>query len=546
MLVLIAIGLVAGFVTAVSPCVLPVLPILFAGGATGGTRRPFAIIGGLIVSFSAFTLGGVWLLDELGLPKDFMRDVAIALLFLVAAILIFPRFGQIVERPLYRLSRRPAGDLGGGFLLGASLGLVFVPCAGPVLAAITVLGATNEVGWRAVVLTVSYSVGAAVPMLAIAYGGAATMQRLRPQAQNLRRALGVVVALTALAIAFNVDRHAQTAVPDYVKAIQDRVERSDRAERELAKVRGATRETSAGLRDYGAAPGFTGIGQWINTPDERPLTIAGLRGQVVLIDFWTYSCINCLRTLPHLRAWDKTYHDQGLTIVGVHTPEFAFEHVEDNVRSAIDRLDLDYAVAMDNDFGTWNAYSNRYWPAKYLIDSRGHIRYAHFGEGAYDTTESHIRALLAERKDDLPAPVHIADQTPQARYTPETYLGYERLSPEQFAGDSLAPDKPAAYRFPRRELAVNEFAYSGQMTVEEQRLVAGLGARLRLHFQAQVVHLVLGGEGSVDVLLDGQKQDTVQVDGSRLYTLLELPRVRVAQLELRFSPGVSAYAFTFG
>ncbi len=546
MLVLIAIGLVAGFVTAVSPCVLPVLPILFAGGATGGTRRPLAIIGGLIVSFSAFTLGGVWLLDELGLPKDFMRDVAIALLFLVAAILIFPRFGQIVERPLSRLSRRPAGELGGGFLLGASLGLVFVPCAGPVLAAITVLGATNEVGWRAVVLTVSYSVGAAIPMLAIAYGGAATMQRLRPQAQNIRRALGVVVALTALAIAFNVDRHAQTAVPDYVKAIQDRVERSDRAERELAKVRGATRETSAGLRDYGAAPGFTGIGQWINTPDERPLTIAGLRGKVVLIDFWTYSCINCLRTLPHLRAWDKTYREQGLQIVGVHTPEFAFEHVEDNVRSAIDRLDLDYAVAMDNDFGTWNAYSNRYWPAKYLIDSRGHIRYAHFGEGAYDTTESHIRALLAERKDDLPAPVHIADQTPQARYTPETYLGYERLSPEQFAGDSLAPDKPAAYRFPRRELAVNEFAYSGQLTVEAQRIVAGLGARLRLHFQAQVVHLVLGGEGSVDVLLDGQKQKTVQVDGSRLYTLLELPRVRVAQLELRFSPGVSAYAFTFG
>ncbi len=546
MFVLIAIGLVAGFVTAVSPCVLPVLPILFAGGATGSRRRPLAIIGGLIVSFSAFTLGGVWLLDELGLPKDFMRDVAIVLLFLVAAILVFPRFGQIVERPLYRLSRRPAGDLGGGFVLGASLGLVFVPCAGPVLAAITVVGATNEVGWNAVVLTAAYSLGAAVPMLAIAYGGNAAMQRLRPQAQNLRRALGVVVALTALAIAFNLDRHAQTAVPDYVKAIQDRVERSDRAERELAKVRGATRETSAGLRDYGAAPSFTGIGQWINTPGERPLSMAGLRGKVVLIDFWTYSCINCLRTLPHLRAWDKTYRPQGLAIVGVHTPEFAFEHVEDNVRSAIKRLDLEYAVAMDNDFGTWNAYSNRYWPAKYLIDSRGHLRYAHFGEGAYDTTESHIRALLAERRDDLPAPVQIADRTPQARYTPETYLGYERLSPEQFAGDALAPDKPAAYRFPRRQLAVNEFAYAGQMTVEEQRFVAGLGARLRLHFQAQVVHLVLGGQGPVEVFLDGRKQSTVQVDGGRLYTLLRLPRVQVAQLELRFAPGVSAYAFTFG
>ena len=345
---------------------------------------------------------------------------------------------------------------------------------------------------------------------------------------------------------FNLDRHAQTAVPDYVKAIQDRIERSDRAERELARVRGATRETSAGLRDYGPAPGFTGIGQWINTPDEQPLSLAGLRGKVVLVDFWTYSCINCLRTLPHLRAWDRTYRSQGLTIVGVHTPEFAFEHVEDNVRGAVDRLDLDYSVAMDNDFGTWNAFQNRYWPAKYLIDARGHLRYAHFGEGAYDTTESNIRALLAERKSDLPAPVRIADRTPKARYTPETYLGYERLSPEQFAGDALAPDKPAAYRFPRRPLQVNEIAYAGQMTVGPQRFVAGLGAQLRIRFQAQVVHLVLGGSGSVDVLLDGKRQKTVQVDGSRLYTLLRLPRVQQGLLELRFAPGVSAYAFTFG
>ncbi|MBA2568549.1 MAG: cytochrome c biogenesis protein DipZ [Actinobacteria bacterium] len=546
MLVLIAIGLVAGFVTAVSPCVLPVLPILFAGGATGSRRRPLAIIGGLIVSFSAFTLGGVWLLDELGLPKDFLRDVAIVLLFVVAATLVFPRVGQIVERPLYRLSRRPAGDLGGGFLLGVSLGLVFVPCASPVLAAITVLGATNEVGGRAIVLTTAYSLGAAIPMLGIAYGGTAVMKRLRPQAQNVRRALGVVVALTALAIAFNLDRHLQTAVPDYVKSIQDRVERSDRGERELAKVRGATRETSAGLRDYGAAPGFTGIRQWINTPGERPLSIAGLRGKVVLVDFWTYSCINCLRTFPHLRAWDRTYRAQGLVTIGVHTPEFAFEQVEGNVRSAVKRLDLDYPIAMDNDFGTWNAFQNRYWPAKYLIDARGHIRYAHFGEGAYETTESHIRALLAERKDDLPAPVQIADRTPKARYTPETYLGYERLSPEQFAGDSLAPDDAADYRFPRRPLTANQIAYAGQMTVEPQRLVAGLGARLRLRFQAQVVHLVLGGQGSLEVFLDGRKLKTVRIDGSRLYTLLSLPRVRQGLLELRFAPGISVYAFTFG
>ncbi len=322
------------------------------------------------------------------------------------------------------------------------------------------------------------------------------MQRLRPQAQNLRRALGVVVALTALAIAFNLDRHAQTAVPDYVRAIQDRVERSNRAERELAKVRGATRETSAGaprLRRRAGLHRHRPVDQHTGRApaDDRRAPREGRPHR--FLDLLVH------QLPPDAAASEGVGQDaiasRGSQIVGVHTPEFAFEHVEGNVRSAVDRLDLEYAVAMDNDFGTWNAYSNRYWPAKYLIDSRGHIRYAHFGEGAYDTTESHIRALLAERKDDLPAPVRIADRTPKARYTPETYLGYERLSPEQFAGDSLAPDKPAAYRFPRRELAVNEFAYAGQMTVEEQRFVAGLGARLRLHFQAQVVHLVLGGRG---------------------------------------------------
>jgi cytochrome c biogenesis protein CcdA/thiol-disulfide isomerase/thioredoxin len=546
-LVLIGIGLVAGFVTAISPCVLPVLPILFAGGATGSRRRPFAIVAGLVLSFSAFTLGGVWLLDRLGLPKDFLRDLAIGLLFLVAAILIWPRLGEIVQRPLYRIANRPSGDLGGGFVLGASLGLVFVPCAGPVLAAITVLGATSDVGWRAIVLTTAYSLGAAVPMLGIAYGGKAFMDRLRPHAQTVRLVLGVAVAATALAIAFNVDRHAQTAVPDYVVAIQDRVERSDRAERELARVRGATREAAPGLADYGEAPTFVGINQWLNTPGERAISLPGLRGKVVLLDFWTYSCINCLRTLPYLKAWDRTYRSQGLQIVGVHTPEFAFEHEEDNVRAAIKRLGVDYAVAMDNDFGTWDAYQNRYWPAKYLIDGRGHLRYVHFGEGAYDETESHIRTLLAEREAGLPAPVRVASTMPgMASQTPETYLGYQRISPQQFIAESFSPDRFATYRAPQRPLGLNEFALSGRMKLERERTVAGENAGLRMRFRAQDVHLVLSGRGTVQVRLDGTRQRTVRVNGARLYTLLELPMAREGLLELRFTPGLSAYAFTFG
>ena len=547
MLVLIGIGLVSGFVTAVSPCVLPVLPILFAGGATGSRRRPVAIIAGLVLSFSAFTLGGVWLLDRLGLPKDLLRDVAIGLLFLVAAILIYPRLGDVLQRPLYRLARRPSGDLGGGVLLGVSLGLVFVPCASPVLAAITVVGATSEVGWRAIVLTGAYSLGAAAPMLAIAYGGNTVMSRLRPHAQAIRLGLGVVVAATALAIALNLDRHAQTAVPDYVKAIQDRVERSGRAERELIKLRGGTRTAAPGLEDYGEAPTFVGINQWINTPGERPLSLPGLRGKVVLLDFWTYSCINCLRTLPHLKAWDRTYRSQGLQIVGVHTPEFAFEHEEDNVRSAIKRLGLRYAVAMDNDFGTWDAYQNRYWPAKYLIDGRGHLRYVHFGEGAYEETESHIRTLLAEREAALPAPVRVEDSTPaMSPNTPETYLGYQRISPQQFMATSFSPDRFASYRPPKQLLRLNEFVLSGRVKLERERIVAGEGAGLTLRFRARHVFLVLSGRGSVQVRLNGKLQRTVKVDGARLYTLLELPMAREGLLGLRFTPGVAAYAFTFG
>jgi cytochrome c biogenesis protein CcdA/thiol-disulfide isomerase/thioredoxin len=542
MLVLIGIGLAAGFITAISPCVLPVLPIIFAGGATGGRRKPFAIIAGLVLSFSAFTLFGVWLLRTLGLPEDLLRNIAIGLLFLVAATLLFPKVEEIVQRPLLGLTRRPSGDLGGGLLLGASLGLVFVPCAGPVLAAITVVGATQDVGGRAIVLTLAYAFGAAIPMLLIAIGGRAGMSALRPHAHRIRHGLGVVVALTALAIVFNVDRHFQTAIPGYTEALQKKVEQSDRAQRELQKLRGNTRQAagSTSLRDYGRAPELAGLSNWINSD---PLTLKKLRGKVVLIDFWTYSCINCLRTLPHVKAWYRTYHDKGLVVLGVHTPEFAFEHVPGNVRGAVRRLGITYPVALDNDYGTWNAFQNQYWPAKYLLDRRGHLRYYHFGEGEYDTTEERIRTLLGESAGMLPVANELSDPTPKDLTTPETYLGYERLA--RFPQGSVTPDKFATYRFPDR-LQLNELAYGGRWRVEGQRIVAGPRARLRLSFAARSVHLVLGGRGLVRVLVDGKAVRTVGVNGSRLYTLLRLPTQRNGLLELRFSPGIEAYAFTFG
>jgi len=543
-LLLLPVAFGAGIVTAVSPCVFPVLPILFAGGGTGGRRKPYAIIAGLVASFATFTLVATWLLEQLHLPQDFLRNLSIALLLLVAATLIVPRFGVLVERPFAALSRRsPESDLGGGFLLGASLGLVFVPCGGPVIGAISANAARLELGWKTVAVTIAYALGAALPMLAVAMLGQRATRGLRANARALRTALGVVMALAALAIALDADRKLQTWFPDYTHALQG-AERSSAAHDALSKLQGRASsrfQASAGrsLPDYGPAPPFTGISEWLHT---RPLTITQLRGKVVLVDFWTYSCINCIRTLPHLEAWDRRYRRAGLVIVGVHTPEFAFEHVVSNVREASQKLGVRYPVAIDNAYDTWNAYQNDAWPAEYLIDRRGRVREVKKGEGQYDETERSIRTLLGESGAAQLASVR--DRTPQHLTTPESYLGWERL--ERYVGSPITPDREARYRFPR-EIALNDLAYAGDWNVGRQRIVAGRGARLRLHFLAQNVYLVLGGRGRLQVIVGGRPVKTVRVAGlSRLYTLLRYPSLSEGALELRFTPGISAYAFTFG
>src|SRR3954467_12186206 len=543
-LILLPIAFAAGIVTAVSPCVFPVLPILFAGGASGGKRRPYAIIAGLVRSFATFTLIATWLLRQLHLPQDFLRNLSIGLLFLVAASLIFPQVGVWIERPLARLSRRSPGKDRGGFLLGASLGLVFVPCGGPIIGAISANAARVHLGWQTVLITVAYALGAALPMLAIATLGQRATTRIRGNAQALRTALGLLMALAALALVFNADTKLQTWFPDYTHSLQG-VERSSVAQDELAKLqrRGASRfkaQTAADkMPNYGASPDFAGISQWINS---KPLTLPHLRGKVVLVDFWTYSCIKCLRTLPHLEAWDKRYRKAGLVIVGVHTPEFAFEHVPSNVRAATRKLGVRYPVAIDDGYHTWDAFQNDSWPAEYLIDKRGKVREIKKGEGQYDDTERSIQTLLGE-----PASAQLAsvqDRTPNHLTTPESYLGWERL--DRYVGSPLSANVPVQYKFPR-EIPLNDVAYSGVWTVQRQRIVARHDARLRLHFLAQNVYLVLSGHGRLQVIVGGHPVKTIPVNGlSRLYTLLHFGRLAEGALELRFTPGVSAYAFTFG
>jgi cytochrome c biogenesis protein CcdA/thiol-disulfide isomerase/thioredoxin len=540
-IVLLGIGLLAGFVTAISPCVLPVLPILLAGGATG--RKPLRIIAGLVTSFVVFTLSATWLLGKLGLRDDRLRQLAIVMLFLLAATLLIPQLGRALERPFSRLTRYRAG--GGGFLLGASLGLVFTPCAGPVLATISSVAAQQHVGWRAVLLTIAYAVGAGVPMLVIAYGGKEASTKLRAHDDQLRVVSGALIGLVAIALTFNLDTRLAAHVPGYVTSIQNSIEGNSTASKQLAKVSGVkplvAKKAAAGtgnLPDYGPAPEITGTEDWFNS---KPLKLSQLRGKVVLIDFWTYSCVNCLRTLPHLKAWYDTYHSQGLEIIGVHTPEFAFEHVASNVKAAVKRLGIPYPVVQDNNYATWNAYSNEYWPAEYLIDKNGHIRHTNFGEGDYGNTEALIRQLLGAKGNTAPA---VPDLTPTDLSTPESYLGYERLA--RYAGSPTPkPNHFATYAFPKT-LPQNDLAYSGSWNVQSQRIVAGQNASLRLNYTGEHVYLVLGGHGTVQKLINGKPAGSVKVNAYKLYTLHSTATPEQGLLELRFSPGVQAYAFTFG
>ena len=551
MLILVPIAFAAGVITAFTPCILPVLPIVLAGGAGGGTkRRPYAIAAGLITTFTTFLLAGAWLWGLIGISAKHQIQIGAALLLVLALMLIVPKVGELVERPFRFVTRRRAGDLGGGFFLGASLGLVFIPCGGPVLATLTANAATDRVGGWIVAIAIAYAAGAAVPLLAIARGSRGLAARFRQHAQTVRTVGGVLMAAAAVVIYQGWAENLQTKVPGYAQWVQDAIEGSSAAKTRLDRLSGKTKPAFAStgqlvrkvaLKDYGAAPDVHDISAWINS---RPLSLPELRGKVVLVDFWTYSCINCLRTLPYLKAWDARYRSKGLVILGVHTPEFAFEHDLGNVRAAVKRLGVSYPVALDNSYGTWKAYSNNYWPADYLVDQAGRVRDVHFGEGDYAQTERNIRLLLeAGKAGRLPQAGRDTDHTPLEVRTPESYLGYLRIG--NYTGSPLRTDRQATYRFPA-SLTQDSYAYAGTWKVEGERIVAGDNARLRLHFRARTVHLVLTGRGFVTLKLNGKLQRTVRIDRDRLYTLVTQKRSADGLLELGFTPGLAAYAFTFG
>jgi len=568
MVELVLVGIVAGFLAGISPCILPVLPVVLVAGASApdsasppdGTGTPestgtpagipkarlarsLAVISGLVVSFSIIVLAGSEILSLLHLPQDALRDAGIALLIVVGLGYLIPPLGTLLERPFARVGSRQPSGRAGGFVLGLAVGVLYVPCAGPVLAAITVVGATHRVGLTAVILTAAFAVGTAVPLLAVAAAGSQLTSRigaLRRRAPQIRRAGGAVLIVFAV---------LQRDIPGYTTALQG----SAKIRKQLNALTGtphtsltSCNSSATTLVNCGRAPNFTGITTWLNTPGGKPLSLSALRGKVVLVDFWTYSCINCQRSLPHVEAWYSEYAKDGFVVVGVHTPEFAFEHVVSNVRAQAATLGVRYPVAIDNNYATWNAYSNQYWPADYLIDARGNVRSVHFGEGDYSTMGQLIRQLLqaAHPSRAVPTPAGVSDKTPAGQMNPETYIGYEEL--QYLDPPEVTRDAPAVYHFPA-SLPLGALGLAGTWTDHAQEATAGQGAQLELGFLAQDVYLVLGGTGTLDVSVNGQHTQTIDVSGvPRLYTLYQADSPASGKLLLHASPGVEAYDFTFG
>jgi cytochrome c biogenesis protein CcdA/thiol-disulfide isomerase/thioredoxin len=573
MIVALLAGLLGGLLTSVSPCVLPVLPVVLTAGAGLDRRsrfptRPVLVVVGMVLSFSLSTLLGSVVLSALGLPQDLLRNLGIAVLIVLGLSLLVPKLAELIERPFARLgARRQAKTSANGLVLGLGLGVLYVPCAGPVLATIAVVGATHHIGWRALLLTAAFGVGVGIPLLVFALAGDAVSRRvtaLRTRARGLRLASGVLMLAFALAIAFNLTDPLQRHVPGYVTAGQQSIEGGSTVSAELQKIKandkspvgktasgpadlgGKCTEGGTELENCGTAPQLTGIDSWLNTPEDAPLSLKGLRGKVVLIDFWTYSCINCQRALPHVEAWYSKYAKDGFEVIGVHTPEFAFEHVRSNVQSQAKALGVKYPIAIDNEYDTWNAYGNEYWPAEYLIDATGHVRHVSFGEGGYDTTESLIRQLLTQAgaKAALGTTTHVPTATINPNQTPETYLG-SKYQPHTTTGLSLVHGKAATYHFPKN-VDQDAIALDGQWTSQSEDLVAGASARLQLRYWANKVYLVLGGTGTVSVDLDGRHVQTVTVHGPPTLYPLATAAYESHLLTLSMSKGIQAYSFTFG
>ncbi|OBH88777.1 cytochrome c biogenesis protein CcdA [Mycobacterium scrofulaceum] len=583
MLTFALIGFVGGLITGVSPCILPVLPVIFFTGAQGGAddavpqpfsgadgdaaarprrtsrnARPYLVVGGLVVSFTAVTLVGSTLLSLVHLPQDAIRWAALAAVVAIGLGLIFPRVEQLLERPFARIPQRQFGFGGDGFGLGLALGALYVPCAGPVLAAIVVAGATAPLGPRTVVLTATFALGAALPLLVFALAGHRVAQRVgafRRRQREIRVAAGIVMIVLAVGLVFDVPAVLQRVVPDYTGGLQQQLA-TDREVREKLNLGGIVNEQNAQLSNCsdggrelescGPAPDLKGITGWLNTPGGQPVTLASLRGKVVLIDFWAYSCINCQRATRHVVGWHSAYRGDGFEVIGVHTPEYAFEQVPGNVAKGAADLGITYPIALDNGYSSWTNYRNRYWPAEYLVDASGQVRHIKFGEGDYNVTEDLIRRLLVAAHPGLTLPPATEAGRPAVpdNTTPETYFGVGKVV--NYGGGGIYDEGTTTFDYPPT-LAADRFALRGPWSLDYQgATAAGENSAIKLNYHAQNVYIVVGGSGSLTVTRDGRSV-VIPISGPPTsHQIVSDNDSRSGTLEVRPDQGLQVYSFTYG
>lgn len=541
---IVAIGLafIEGLALILSPCILPILPLILSGSIEGGKKRPIGITVGFIFSFAAFTLFSRALVQLSGIDISIVRNISFILLTLFGLMmlstaltekfnLMTARFANIGS---HTFQENQTGFVS-GFLFGCLVGLIWTPCAGPILAAVIVQTVLQQTTLTSFFTVLAFAIGAGIPMLLIALFGRAIVANLgflKRHAVLLRRILGVIILASVVYMVYG-DRFTGTMTKPAPEDIYQN-------------------KLINGLALPYSAPPIGGIDTWINSP---PLALSALKGKVILIDFWTYSCINCLRTLPYLKEWYKKYHDQGFVLIGIHSPEFDFEKKVDNVKNAVNKYDIQYPVALDNQFVTWQNFQNRYWPAHYLIDKNGSVVYTHFGEGEYAVTENNIRFLLGLNQ------IAITEKAETRQLiTPETYLGYAR-SDNFMNSESTVKNQAAYYSYPQ-ELSIDSWALQGSWTITAENIVsAATGAKLKIHFRAAKIFIVMGSTTEqpiqVNVLFNGHSlknnaakdvvDNQILVKNHRLYEVFTSPEATEGQLELTTTaPGVALYTFTFG
>ena len=591
---LVVLVFLGGMLTILSPCILPVLPFVFARAEQPFLRSGLPLLVGMTLTFAAVAtlaaVGGSWAVNV----NQYGRVAALVLLTAFAVTLLSRNLADLLARPFIALGNRltqgtAAADssqagIGRSLIIGVATGLLWAPCAGPILGLVLTGAAISGPNAHTSLLLFSYAAGAAASLaVALLAGGRlfAVLKRGLGAGEWVRRGLGVAVLVGVTAIALGWDSGVLTRLS---LASTDRFERSligeirhpaDQTPRPEAgstadPARVADQSVPGGLPVEGALPRLDGATSWLNSP---PLTRDGLRGKVLLIDFWTYSCINCLRSLPYVNGWYRKYKEHGLVVIGVHAPEFAFEKDLDNVRRAVHDLGITYPVALDSNYAIWRAFNNQYWPAHYFIDAQGRIRGHHFGEGDYPESERVVRQLLTEAGfKDLPPEGISADEATGVQVasddsnmlSPETYVGYGRA--EHFGSPSgVVPDEPQAYTAPDK-LELNEWALAGTWTVDEQKAVLrGAPGSIVFRFQARDLHLVMGpgpsgkpvrfrvrmdgaGPGSSHGM-DTDASGIGEVHEQRLYQLIRQPPgvIHRHTFTIEFLDGaVQAYAFTFG